>query len=171
MAYGSETAKIRDKVSKYLCGKIYDIGCGHDKITPDAIGIDGRSVFEGGVTQEGLSVFPENWHGTADVVYSSHTLEHMEDDYGTLMSWSKLLKKGGVLILYLPDGRYYNNYGNLEHMRDYQYEQFMMFFKRTLCGEGKNFKGENLPTVFRICEDGPDVDSDRYSFYLIAEKM
>jgi len=171
MAYGSETAKIRDKVSKYLCGVIYDIGCGHDKITPDSIGIDGRPVFAGGVIQEGLTCFPESMHETADVVYSSHTLEHMEDDYATIVSWAKLLKRGGILILYLPDGRHYNNYANLEHMRDYQYEQFMMFFRRTLCGEGKNFKGEQLDATFKICEDGPDVGEERYSFYLVAEKL
>lgn len=70
--YTSETSKIRHKVDKHLCGKIYDIGCGHDKITPDAIGIDGRAVFEGGVVQEGLTSFPESWHGTADVQHPSH---------------------------------------------------------------------------------------------------
>jgi len=171
MAYYSETQKIREKVSKHLCGKIYDLGCGNDKITPDAIGIDGRPVFDGGIVQEGLTEFPEHMHGSADVVYSSHVLEHMVDDYATLVAWSKLLKTGGVLILYLPDGRHYDNYGNLEHMRDYQYEQFMMFFKRAFCGEGKNFRGENLPAIYRLCEDGPDVGEDRYSFYLVAEKL
>jgi len=167
----SETSKIRNKISKYLKGAIYDIGCGNDKITTNAIGIDGRSVFEGGVIQEGLTNFPSSMNETADVVYSSHTLEHMENDYETIVSWSKLLKKKGVIILYLPDGRYYNNYANLEHMRDYQYEQFMMFFRRAFCGEGKNFKGENLPAIFKILEDGPDVGEDRYSFYLVAEKI
>lgn len=171
MAYGSETAKIRDKVSKYLSGKIYDIGCGHDKICPNATGIDGRPVFEGGVVQEGLVNFPENVQGTLDVVYSSHTLEHMENDYATLVAWRNLLKPGGLLILYLPDGRYYNNYNNLEHMRDYQYEQFMMFFRRAFCGEGKNFRGEFLPKTFELIEDGPDVGEDKYSFYLVARKV
>lgn len=171
MAYGSETAKIREKVSKYLNGKIYDIGCGHDKICPEAIGIDGRPVFEGGVIQEGLTTFPSEIHESLDVVYSSHTLEHMEDDYCTIKEWAKLLKKEGVLILYLPDGRYYNNYSNLEHMRDYQYEQFMLFFRRTFCGEGKNFKGEYLPKTFELLEDGPDIGEDRYSFYLVAKKI
>lgn len=171
MAYGSETEKIYHKIARYLHGVIYDIGCGAHKITPDAIGIDGRPVFEGGQVQEGLTVFPESMTGTADVVFSSHVLEHMEDDYATIVAWAKLLKPCGKLILYLPDGRHYNNYANLEHLRDYQYEQFMMFFRRAFCGEGKNFKGENLPKTFNLCEDGPDVGQDRYSFYLVAEKV
>jgi predicted SAM-dependent methyltransferase len=167
----SETSKIRNKIQKYLNGKILDIGCGNDKVCPEAIGIDGRSVFEGGFIQEGLTDFPEHMNNTVDVVYSSHTLEHMQDDYATLISWGNLLKKGGLIILYLPDGRYYNNYENLEHMRDYQYEQFMMFFKRAFCGEGKNYKGEFLPKIFEIIEEGPDVGTNRYSFYLVAKKI
>ena len=167
----SETSKIRDKISKYVHGTVFDIGCGNDKICDFAIGIDGRPVFNGGIIQEGLINFPENMHGTADIVYSSHVLEHMEDDYATLISWGKLLKSGGHLILYLPDGRYYNNYNNPEHMRDYQYEQFMFFFRRTLCGEAKNFKGEYLPKTFQLVEDGPDIGNDSYSFYLVAKKI
>jgi predicted SAM-dependent methyltransferase len=167
----SETSKIREKVSKYLNGVIFDIGCGDDKITPDAIGIDGRSVFEGGFVQDGLVNFPEHLKGTVDVVYSSHVLEHMQDDYATLLAWAELLKKEGKIILYLPDGRYYNNYENPEHMRDYQYEQFMFFFKQSLCGQGKNFKGEFLPKIFEVLEEGQDLGKDRYSFYLVAKKV
>ena len=167
----SETSKIRPKVSQYIQGIIYDIGCGDDKISPDAIGVDGRSVFDGGIIQDGLTDFPAHLHGTADVVYSSHVLEHMENDYCAITSWAELLKPGGYLILYLPDGRHYNNYENLEHMRDYQYEQFMMFFRRAFCGEGKNFRGEFLPKTFNMIEDGLDLGPDRYSFYLVAKKI
>ena len=171
MGYGSETAKIREKVCQYLSGVVCDIGCGHDKICPEAIGIDGRQVFTGGIVQEGLVNFPVELNETVNVVYSSHTLEHIEDDYAAITSWAKLLKPNGYLILYLPDGRHYNNYANLEHMRDYQYEQFMMFFRRAFCGEGKNFKGEYLPKTFEMVEDGPDIGPDRYSFYLVARKL
>ena len=166
-----ETSKIREKVSKYIQGTVYDIGCGDDKICPNAIGIDGRSVFEGGYVQKGLVDFPKEILGTADVVYSSHVLEHMEDDYITLVSWGKLLKTNGILILYLPDGRWYNNHENPEHIRDYQYEQFMMFFRRAFCGEGKNYRWESLPKIFEILEEGLDIGPDRYSFYLAAKKI
>ena len=167
----SEAQKIYDRIAKYLNGTIYDIGCGNHKITPDAVGFDGRNVFEGGFIQDGLSSFPDSMNNTADVVFSSHTLEHMENDHKTITVWGNLLKPSGKLILYLPDGRHYNNYENLEHMRDYQYEQFMMFFRRAFCGEGKNYKGEFLPKKFKMIEDGLDVGENRYSFYLVAEKL
>jgi SAM-dependent methyltransferase len=171
MPYHSETEKIRPRVQKYLNGVVYDIGCGHDKISPDAVGFDGRPVFTGGTVQEGLTEFPDNLTATADVVYSSHCLEHMENDHATLTAWAKLLKPGGYLILYLPDGDHYDNHANLEHMRDYNYRTFMLFFRRAFCGEGKNFRGENLPRKFELCEDGLDVGDDKYSFYLVAKKV
>jgi len=171
MAYSSETEKIQGRVSKYLNGRIMDIGCGAYKITPDAIGIDGRSTECAGMIKDGLSKFEPEFYETADVVYSSHVLEHMEDDYETLKEWTRLLKVGGTLILYLPDGRHYNNYENLEHMRDYTYEQFMMFFKRAFCGEGKNYKGEYLPKSYELLEHDMDLGPDRYSFYLVARKV
>ena len=167
----SETSKIRSQILKYIEGTVYDIGCGDDKIVSYAIGVDGRSVFEGGIVQTGLTNFPEELNETANVVYSSHVLEHMENDYEAIVSWGKLLKSGGYLILYLPDGRHYNNYENLEHMRDYQYEQFMFFFRRVFCGEGKNFCGEYLSKMFEVVEEGPDVGPNRYSFYLVARKI
>ena len=44
VAYQSETQKIRPFVLKWLDGVVFDIGCGHDKIKPDAIGIDVRGL-------------------------------------------------------------------------------------------------------------------------------
>lgn len=171
MPFYSETEKIYEKVKPYLGGTILDMGCGTHKITPDAIGIDGRQTEDAGIVTDRLSDFPESMHGMADVVFSSHCLEHMLDDYGTLLEWAKLLKPKGYLILYLPDGRRYNNYMNPEHMRDYTYPQFMLFFERAFCGQGKNFRGETLPLHFSVIESGQDFGDDRYSFYLVAQKQ
>ena len=38
-----------------------------------------------------------------DFIYSSHTLEHMENVEIALSNWIRLLRKGGNLILYIPD--------------------------------------------------------------------
>ena len=43
---------------------------------------------------------------TFDIVFSSHVIEHTPDLVGHLQSVSKLLKKGGVYILAVPDKRY-----------------------------------------------------------------
>lgn len=172
MPYYSETEKIFPIIEKHISGYVLDIGCGTHKVTPDAIGIDGRSTECVGMLKQGLSKFEEHMYGVADTVFSSHVLEHMEDDYETLKEWTKLLKPGGKLILYLPDGDYYDNDLNLEHIRNYNFKSFMMFFRRAFCGEGKDFKGEFLPKIYDLISSGSDVNlqDQRYSFFLVAQK-
>lgn len=172
----SEAAKVREleNVMKYVKGKVIDLGCGGDRIAPDAFGVDGRS-FEGVgyVTDDPYDLESQiAWRfGKADVVFSSHFLEHLRDQWGAIVEWRKLLKETGYLILYLPDGRYYNNKENEEHMIDMNYDQFILWFRRSFCGEGKNFKGEYLPKLFDVVESGMDVGEDKYSFFVVARKV
>jgi SAM-dependent methyltransferase len=181
--YHSESDKVRDmpQVMKYITGEIIDFACGHDKIVPHAIGVDGRKL-------DGVDILSEHAADYAiqgdlllyyqdegkiplfDTLFSSHFLEHVDDQYQAIEVWRSLLKEGGHLVLYLPDGNHYNNKENYEHMIDMKYEDFMFWFRRSWCGEGKNFKGENLPKYFEIVDHGLDVGKDRYSFYLICKK-
>lgn len=172
----SETAKVRElpQVMKYVTGKILDIGCGGDKIVPEAVGMDGRDIP--GIVDiicpdlENLgdvSQFVEEF----DTVYSSHYLEHTLDPYKMVSTWYQFLIPGGKLILYLPDGRHYNNHNNHEHMQDINYENFLFWFKRCFCGEGKNYRGEHLPKYFELIDHGMDVGEDKYSFYIIAKAV
>jgi len=177
MGYYSETEKVVELIDpKYLQGKVLDIGCGDHKVTLEAIGIDGRDrpgvdfILKDEISIYMLGIiYPEL--EDANTVFSSHCVEHLENDTSALLSWSALIKPNGYLILYLPDGRKYSNEGNMEHMRDYTYDNFMFYFKRVFCGEGKNFKGENLPAIFKVLESGEDFREDCYSFYVIAEKL
>lgn len=172
MQYMNEVSKIKDRVMPYLNGDIIDIGCYDCKIIPSAFGVDGRKA-------EGVDLVTDNLYNIFfydnrlfDVVFSSHCLEHLENDYGAIKAWSPLLKKGGYLILYLPDGKRYSNDDNMEHMRDYTYENFMFWFKRVWCGEGKDFKGNNLKSIYKLIESGQDPEEeDMYSFYLVAQKL
>jgi SAM-dependent methyltransferase len=96
-----ETLKARqrrlkeDFFDRYCVGKGIDIGYGGDPIS------DSCDVWESehGDAQylQGL----EDWK--YDFVYSSHTLEHMQDAGVALVNWWRLLKPGGFLILYIPD--------------------------------------------------------------------
>lgn len=178
MAYYSETDKIRDILNpKYLEGKVVDIGCADHKIKPDAIGVDGRLMDGVDIalsSREGIyhlsAVHFKDIHN-CDAVFSSHCLEHLKDDYAALDDWYKIIKKGGYLILYLPDGRYYNNKENEEHFRDYTYEGFMFFFQRAFCGDAKDYEGNYYPPYFRLIESGLDIGNDKYSFYIVAQKL
>jgi SAM-dependent methyltransferase len=59
---------------------------------------------------------PDGFHATNlpnekyDFIFSSHTLEHVENYLETLLYWRAHLKEGGVLFLYLPhpDMRYWH---------------------------------------------------------------
>jgi len=171
----SETAKVRElpHVMNYIKGEVLDYGCGGDKITPTALGLDGRAL-------PGVDiVVPDLEHPTGDlilelvhrfdVVYSSHFLEHTLNPREMVRMWYELLARNGKLVLYLPDGDYYSNEGNPEHMLDIKYKEFLFWFRRNFCGEGKNYKGEHLPKFFNIRTHGMDVGDDRYSFYVIAQ--
>jgi SAM-dependent methyltransferase len=173
--YMSETAKVREMphVMKYITGEILDYGCGGDKITPNSIGLDGRAL-------PGVDiVVPDLEHPNGDLilelvhrfdtVYSSHFLEHTLNPREMVRMWYELLARKGKLVLYLPDGNFYSNEGNPEHMLDIKYKEFLFWFRRNFCGEGKNYKGEHLPKLFSIIDHGFDVGSDRYSFYVIAQ--
>lgn len=167
--YMSEAAKVRDMphVMKYVTGRIADVGAGHDKVTPDAIAFDGRSLDGVNVVQEGCllddSVF--------DTVFSSHFLEHIRYPFEYIMDWFAHLRHGGHIVIYMPDKAHYNNEENLEHLWNWSYEDFLFWFKRNCCGEGKNYRGENLPKLFELVDSGMDVGDDRYSFYLIGRKV
>lgn len=162
-----ESLKIKEKVSKYFDPSklILDIGCGDQTITPYAIGVDHRNLPNVKLVAdiERLDLDHQEYVGKCDVVLSSHALEHVFDEYGTLKSWIKLLKIGGILILYLPDDRYYkDNLTNIEHLRIYNYEVFFRWFD-------KGF------SEMRVLESGLHVnermfDEDCYSFYIISRK-
>lgn len=174
MPFYSETDKIRDKVQPYLHGFVIDVGSAGSPITPTAFCIDGRDFPNVSHKTDNLYTLPEQLHGKiqlADCLFSSHVLEHLPDHYGAIVSWSKLIKKGGYLVLYLPDGRYYDNKENQEHLTDTDYDKFLFWFSRTFCGEGKDFRGNNFTASFQIIESGLDIGEDRYSFYIVSQKL
>lgn len=171
--YFSETDKAREIIDpKYLQGRGIDVGCASHKITPDAIGIDGRQL-------EGVDCVTDDIYNISQIIglqgvdflYSSHLIEHLRNPTAAIEDWAKLIKQGGYLILYLPDKRGYSNEGNPEHIFDWDYHSFMFYFTRAFCGVGKNFKGNNFTPIFEIVESKEDFREDCYSFLIIARKL
>jgi hypothetical protein len=174
MPFMSESEKIKETVDKYLRGFVIDIGSAGSPITPTAFCIDGREFMNVNHVTDDLYSLPEQLHGKipkADCLFSSHCLEHLLDDYQAILSWSKLIAKGGYFILYLPEAGAYDSYNNEEHMKNYNYKDFMFFFERSFCGTGRDFRGNFLTPIFRVIESGLDIGDDRYSFYLVCEKL
>lgn len=112
---GSETAKCRWDVVPYMLGRCLDLGCGPYKCFPHFTGIDNGKDTE----LFGAQIKPNVWadvtdlkflsSGEYDLVFSSHTLEHVEFEKvpAALAEWFRLVKVGGHLILYLPDADEY----------------------------------------------------------------
>lgn len=83
-------------VRTYLAGDVLDIGCGPDLVLPSAKPFD----FEHGDANRILDYLqPESF----DCVHSSHCLEHMRDVPAALAQWWKLVKRGGYMVLVVPD--------------------------------------------------------------------
>ena len=170
-----EIHKILDRINKYLSGNIADIGCGEGTVIPGAYGIDGRDFPCVSYRTDNLYGLPAQLPDkleSFDCVVSSHTLEHLPDSYRAIFEWRCFCKKGGYFILYLPDGKYYDNFENQEHFHDFTYSQFVFWFKRAFCGEAKNFKGQQYSeALFELIESGVDYGENRYSFYIVAKRI
>lgn len=79
---------------KFCQGSGLDIGYGGDLLASNCRGFD----IEDGDAQL-LNGIDDNSY---DFVYSSHTLEHMNDPSAALLNWWRVLKPGGYLIVYIP---------------------------------------------------------------------
>jgi SAM-dependent methyltransferase len=153
----SETSLIRERALKYCRGLGLDIGCGGDKIITDinepglyrtstnvCLGFDmpmpynlvGEDIIE---MRGDARELPFN-NGVLDYVYSSHLLEDFPDTVGVLAEWMRVIKKGGHMILYLPNeqlfkehcdktGQEYNFAHTIEEMSiDYILDIFDLYF-------------------------------------------
>lgn len=104
--YGCEAAKIAPLVVHYLQGRCLDIGSGPGKVWPQVIGIDighshGHPVTDMMMDGANLCTFADS---SIDGIFSSHMLDKIEKSkrLAVLREWTRVLKPGGYLILYLP---------------------------------------------------------------------
>ena len=135
---GDEQNKIRWEIVPYTRGKVLDIGCGPNKAFPHFIGVD-----NGHHQRFGYTIRPDVWADADDLwfaksqaydaVFSSHTLEHMDDYKKTLKEWWRVIKPDGFLCLYLPHKKFYPNIGtdgaNPDHKHDFLPEDIIEAMK------------------------------------------
>jgi len=98
MDEATKTNKFRSPIfsEQYFSGSVLDIGAGKDLVCPHAIGFD---LEDGDANLLDNYFQPESF----DTVHSSHSLEHMYDPVNAITRWWKLVKKGGYLIIVVPD--------------------------------------------------------------------
>lgn len=110
----NETSKLKNMLTEeelqWFSGKGIDIGCCGDPIIANCKKFD---LEDGDASEIGKYI-----RGTFDWVYSSHCLEDLDDPYKALAGWWKLVKKGGVMIVVVPDEDLYEQ----GHVRKFNHE-------------------------------------------------
>lgn len=113
----SETAKYRNLTTQYCQGNGIDIGSGGDPVVPWAIQIELSEADYANYNNHNLPRGPVQYRAsgalfdlpfkdeTLDFVYSSHVLEdYARGDWRRLLpEWARVLKKGGYLIILVPE--------------------------------------------------------------------
>jgi predicted SAM-dependent methyltransferase/ADP-heptose:LPS heptosyltransferase len=164
---GHESRKVRFDVLPYVAKGGIDLGCGGEKVWPHLIGIDDNTdqrLF-GSTTRpdlimrvERLGMFAD---GFFDSVFSSHTLEHLEDYRAALTEWWRILKVGGYLVLYLPHRDLYPRIGqpgaNPDHKHDFENADIIEAMM-------------SIAPDWRLVEDQVRDEGYEYSFFQVFQK-
>jgi len=105
MYEASKAAKRRGSDFKYIKGSVIDIGCGPNPIVNLYKGI---TNFKSWDLEDGDAQYLKNVKDMEfDCAHSSHSLEHMADPYQALSNWIRVVKKGGYLVVTVPDEEMY----------------------------------------------------------------
>lgn len=160
----NESRKIVWEVAPYLRGRGLDIGAGDFKILPHVVSVDNMHHAAFGFTHkpdvvaeaDKLDMFAS---ASMDFVYSSHTLEHVDDMGVTLREWWRVVKPNGLLVLYLPHADFYPNIGqpgaNPDHKRDFR--------PADVIGA--------MPVGWELLERQDRNENMEYSFLLVFKKI
>jgi len=152
----AEVDKCRSRLIKYCQGTGIDIGCGGNKITQDAIGIDIRKLDGVTIVRDASDISNLFPNGSLDYVFSSHFLEHLTAPQVALNSWWKSIKDGGYLVLYLPHPDLYKG-NNSDHKN--------MFYPDNIITRLKTI-GE-----FAVIVNQTYSTNNEYSFELVLRKI
>ena len=165
---GDEAGKVKYLSVPYTRGIGADVGCGPKKAFQHFIGVDNctdTALF-------GIPIKPDIEADVAkalpfddeelDFVFSSHTLEHIDDYEAALTEWWRVIRPGGHLCLYLPHRDHYPQIGepgaNPDHKHDFTPDHIVAAMKRI------------APTGWNMVEDETRAEGFEYSFWQVYRK-
>jgi ADP-heptose:LPS heptosyltransferase/ubiquinone/menaquinone biosynthesis C-methylase UbiE len=161
MPGGYESRKCRYRVASYCKGRGLDLSAKSEKIVREAIGI-GKEGSAGDIyidlsANDALNVFSDN---SFDYVYDAHQLGNYVATEAVLKEWWRLVKPGGVLILYEQDRDFYPHAGtsgaDSSHRKDLVWQDAWDILK--------GFKNAEKISSSR------HGDSNEYSWQLVVRK-
>lgn len=143
IAYGfkkdSEGDLIREKVDAK--GTIIEIGCGNLKTFPKSIGLDivakgdiipqigGEEGSQADITCDVSAPLPID-NESVDFAIARHILEHMIDPISAVRNWMLPLKKGGKLVISIPNEQLIDSIPmNPEHVHAWTPDTFAVFIE------------------------------------------
>lgn len=166
---GFESDKCAAIAVPYLQGaRFLDIGAGMRKVWPTAIGVDNSKAFGGHTCADvhtdaaDLSLFAD---ASVDAVFSSHLLEHFPKDKvpHVLTEWSRVLKVGGHMVLYVPSANLYPKCGEPGANTDHKWDIYPGDIE-TLFAEG--FIGGQ----WTLLESEERAEYAEYSLFIVLRK-
>ena len=108
---------------------VIDLGCANSKTLPKSIGVDMikkgdkvpnlNAISEADVVADVEFDMPFE-QGSKGGIVARHILEHCLDPIQTINNWKKYLRKGGRLVIAVPDERQFKSIAlNVEHLHAY----------------------------------------------------
>jgi ubiquinone/menaquinone biosynthesis C-methylase UbiE len=122
---------------------VLDVGCGSNKLTSSAIGIDICGSPEVDIVGDVFDVLSEIPDSSVDLLYSSHFFEHINDIPRLLTECVRIVKPKGLINITVP---HFSNpffYSDPTHIRFFGLYTFMYYAE---CG----FMRRAVPSYSRI---------------------
>lgn len=133
----------REALKSYVKEKGLDIGCGKFKI--GEMGVDNDEKVKPDILAE-MDKIPLA-DNSLNYIVSCHSLEHHAETIKVLTEWHRLLKKGGLCAVFVPDGMQTSSSdlgdSEFKHKQIFSKESLRMFFE--FCG----FKINELARIGR----------------------
>lgn len=151
-------------IRKNISGKIVlDLGCGNNKTIPSAIGVDmipadqeintlSKAISVADVNADVSEPLPFS-DEYADTIIARHILEHLIDSIKVLKDWHRVLKKGGKLIVAVPNEEIHRTIPmNVEHVHGFTPSSMRSLFESTGFKVVQQLDGENTISFITIGE-------------------
>ncbi len=165
--YMNEADKVAAIAVPYLQGRTVELGVGMRKIWPSVIGVDNAGTFGANTAADvrcdirDLSMFAD---ASFDNVVSSHALEDFapEDVPNVLREWTRILRPGGHLVLYVPSANLYPKVGepgaNPAHKSNFWPGDIEKLLR-------------DMPGVgWELLESEERDEANEYSLYIVAKR-